>query len=580
MLILEKSSGNPFVCREFCLDLCTMDLEALSTRGQLNVTVPHMIQAMLAPMCDRLTIHQKMILKVAAVMGEVFNFDVLKQAYPMEPNDDAGKRINLDDEVAEMVQLKLLHRISNSELQEMAQLSLSQQFPPQFTYINGFMRDYQLSKCLTAHFDSLVKSIKAVDPSFTPEDLVPKETESDKNMISTMSNGQEKMFSESLFEGFLTKSGGKFKSWKERYFVLFYDKIWYFQSNKDVKTADLKGEIPLYSETQVQLIHTYSMHFLLVPSVGERQYEIHAKTAVDAETWVNAITRVVDNLRQSKMDTLNKRQSRVGPQMNSGSQSYTPEQMKQALVDSDAALQNSKVFRESVKEGYMLKRGDTVKSWKKRYFILFQDKIMYFKDKSNTGLVQGEIQLTQNTLCSEDKESGVGGFVICPQATGRKFFITAGDAAQASEWINAIVNQIKQSKGAEQKVANHSMKEGFLRKKGGTLGTWKSRFLILFGDKIQYFEDKHKAMTGQFDVSFFSSLSFRLHACIAPLFVVFVVAAFLLLPVSSFCLVVDGLLCCVLCLFCLFYLYFTLLLSHRFGRIQWLQLMTKTIAPS
>jgi hypothetical protein len=90
-------------------------------------------------------------------------------------------------------------------------------------------------------------------------------------------------------------------------------------------------------------------------------------------------------------------------------------------------------------------------------------------------------------------------------------------------------------------MAQHSAKEGYLRKKGGTLGNWSSRsdppttlhgtgavtysrlaasprilsrYFVLFHNKFQYFVDRHKAMTGEFNI--YSSTTVIKHHTTAP----------------------------------------------------------------
>jgi hypothetical protein len=64
------------------------------------------------------------------------------------------------------------------------------------------------------------------------------------------------------------------------------------------------------------------------------------------------------------------------------------------------------------------------------------------------------------------------------------------------------IRRLTASGGASQeggdKMALHSAKEGYLRKKGGTLGNWASRYFVLFHHKCQYFVNRHKGETGEF----------------------------------------------------------------------------------
>lgn len=71
-------------------------------------------------------------------------------------------------------------------------------------------------------------------------------------------------------EGYMTKKGLKFKTWKRRLFMLKGDKIWYFGSATD---TEAKGCILLTSKTQINIDETQKkkkIYMLLISSKGSK----------------------------------------------------------------------------------------------------------------------------------------------------------------------------------------------------------------------------------------------------------------------------------------------------------------------
>jgi hypothetical protein len=90
--------------------------------------------------------------------------------------------------------------------------------------------------------------------------------------------------------------------------------------------------------------------------------------------------------------------------------------------------------------GYLIKQGDVIRSWRKRWFVLSDDALHYFKDESQT-LVKGLIALASirsvAPVANRDKRSArAATFVI---ATGdRDWLIQADSEASRDAWVDAI----------------------------------------------------------------------------------------------------------------------------------------------
>jgi hypothetical protein len=99
------------------------------------------------------------------------------------------------------------------------------------------------------------------------------------------------------------------------------------------------------------------------------------------------------------------------------------------------------------KEGYLTKCGGTIKTWKKRWFVLKGDTLFYFKTPKDTDLT-GSIPLEADSECKEDVSSNVKEkkyyFTV---STAKRTFVIFSDKEQVTkEWVKAINEKIKEKK--------------------------------------------------------------------------------------------------------------------------------------
>eukprot|EP01126_Amoeba_proteus_P018378 TRINITY_DN1934_c0_g1_i7.p1 TRINITY_DN1934_c0_g1~~TRINITY_DN1934_c0_g1_i7.p1 ORF type:complete len:471 (-),score=100.78 TRINITY_DN1934_c0_g1_i7:221-1633(-) len=99
-------------------------------------------------------------------------------------------------------------------------------------------------------------------------------------------------------EGFLTKQGGSYKTWKRRWFVLKGQNLYYFKTKKDVEHT---GVIVLTKESFVKrepsakkkncfAVGTVSRVFFMFPDVDKPS---------DTESWIQALQAVIQSLSPS-----------------------------------------------------------------------------------------------------------------------------------------------------------------------------------------------------------------------------------------------------------------------------------------
>lgn len=102
------------------------------------------------------------------------------------------------------------------------------------------------------------------------------------------------------------------------------------------------------------------------------------------------------------------------------------------------------------KEGYLTKCGGTIKTWKKRWFVLKGDTLFYFKTPKDTDLT-GSITLEPDSECKEDlaRNKAEKGRYYFTLSTSKRVFVIYSDKEQVSkEWVKAINEKIKKSDGS------------------------------------------------------------------------------------------------------------------------------------
>eukprot|EP00742_Colponemidia_sp_Colp-10_P000606 GILJ01000662.1.p1 GENE.GILJ01000662.1~~GILJ01000662.1.p1 ORF type:complete len:128 (-),score=12.14 GILJ01000662.1:137-520(-) len=99
------------------------------------------------------------------------------------------------------------------------------------------------------------------------------------------------------------------------------------------------------------------------------------------------------------------------------------------------------------KEGYLTKQGGFVKNWKRRYFVLRDNVITYFKTPTSTS-PQGIIPLDQclAVKSADDVINKCCSFIV--SIPGRTYYILAESDEERDEWIRAVGRSIVVYSGA------------------------------------------------------------------------------------------------------------------------------------
>ncbi|XP_054571946.1 pleckstrin homology domain-containing family H member 1 [Eptesicus fuscus] len=97
--------------------------------------------------------------------------------------------------------------------------------------------------------------------------------------------------------------------------------------------------------------------------------------------------------------------------------------------------------RESLeKSGYLLKMGSRVKTWKRRWFVLRQGQILYYKSPSDIiRKPQGQVDL--NSRCQIVREEGAQTFQLVSEK--KTYYLTADSPCLLEEWIRVLQRLLK-----------------------------------------------------------------------------------------------------------------------------------------
>lgn len=496
-LIEEKARGSPLIAKSLVIffqkkgllevldenmvvlspTLCPSkkereDMEAAGNPKGLVCQLPLSLAAMESQRVDRLTLPQQHILKVGSVIGNIFPWSCVNLCYPLDRTDLDRP---LEDELVELVELGVIE-----EVVEPGGVSEGN-----YRFSSGTMRDTLLSRLLSGHQAMLVAKIKTNSDIFSVKDT--------EDRGETLEE-HKKLFQESLFEGTLNKRGGRIKTWKSRYFVLYTEKLIYYKDENAIsKNGGIKGEIGLHHDTKIECHLSGKQNmFAIIPAASQGNhvtFELYGRNQTEVVRWIRAIENQL--VAKRKEYDASHGQSISGFARGTFSSRMTDFRTSQIQAELEKEVPVPKVIKESKREGFMMKRGDSIKTWKKRYFILANGTLDYYQT-NNIKTRKGSITIYR-TASVEVVQDVKFSFSISTEMGGRRYFITAKDQEDVDGWIQDLTAAMKEAGASkEEKVTLHSVLEGKLRKKGGPLGQWRKRHFVLLNDKLQYFDDEGK----------------------------------------------------------------------------------------
>jgi len=231
-------------------------------------------------------------------------------------------------------------------------------------------------------------------------------------------------------KGYLNKKGsghlGVGTGWKKRFFCLTEKGLDYYE---DVTLSNKKGTIDLQSITEIK---SNEKKIELQDKKG-RLWQLEAADELEAQNWHQVIQWQI----------------------------------------------HGKVLH----EGFMTKRGAKIKSWKRRYFILRDTKILdYYEDDSQKKLL-GKIELMKIRLISRGTRKEFGkDYIMLVSTKPRNWVFSCNDESDLENWIGHLERAVP---GAKRLITT---KEGGLFILDGTTTNWVSRYFALCRGWLFIFE--------------------------------------------------------------------------------------------
>jgi hypothetical protein len=93
------------------------------------------------------------------------------------------------------------------------------------------------------------------------------------------------------------------------------------------------------------------------------------------------------------------------------------------------------------KEGFLTKQGGSIKTWKRRWFVLKGKRLVYFKTRNDLEAT-GVIELEQDSFVKDEKDKKKR-FMFSVGTSRRVFFIVADNEKDMQSWIESIKRNIE-----------------------------------------------------------------------------------------------------------------------------------------
>lgn len=166
--------------------------------------------------------------------------------------------------------------------------------------------------------------------------------------------------------------------------------------------------------------------------------------------------------------------------------------MAASLPIGDAALDQNlsdgfhSYLSKAIKSGFLKKLGGApLKSvWQRRWFVLFEDRLNYFKNSNQNSRLKGSISMKDCTIRDTPTQffgNSTENFSFALVTPNRTYFVLARCREEYDDWRQTITNQIN-------KMSSYQQLTGYLTKLGKIRKNWKKRWFVLDGWNLHYYE--------------------------------------------------------------------------------------------
>jgi hypothetical protein len=221
---------------------------------------------------------------------------------------------------------------------------------------------------------------------------------------------------ERMKEGLLLKQNER-DVWQKRYFVLHGRYLHYFREQTDsypkgsLDTKSMQIVVPALDDTSKPC----EFHIKVVGS--NRVYILAANSIDDMFAWIHALRRGQLYYGKAKRDEKQKAAVELLPYKDMG---------------------------QPVLQGEVFKQGGKWKSWNKRFCVLNQAILFYFKQKPGpTDVPEGGVRITlcDVAVCKTSKKPNC--FSVITE--GRMFFMSCPSAKEMHDWMDGIIEVLERT---------------------------------------------------------------------------------------------------------------------------------------
>eukprot|EP01130_Rhizamoeba_saxonica_P002278 TRINITY_DN12116_c0_g1_i1.p1 TRINITY_DN12116_c0_g1~~TRINITY_DN12116_c0_g1_i1.p1 ORF type:complete len:1609 (-),score=370.52 TRINITY_DN12116_c0_g1_i1:51-4877(-) len=252
---------------------------------------------------------------------------------------------------------------------------------------------------------------------------------------------------EHLLQGYLRKQKpGLIKSWDTRWFKLVGSKVYYFISKEhsnSLACINLEDVIEIVPKSGKC---TFSV------SMPNRDFILKATSEKIMMEWVHRLRETKENI------TLDRKSAQI---------KY---------------------------EGYLNKKNPFGVGWKKRWFYITEEDILYYKEKPSSSDVLGSVHMDKVFSVNESDQK----LQFHIDTDSRTFLLQARTVAEKTDWINYLNKSIPDDTDVllnderfDHLLETQNTLSGYLLKKNPNGVGWKKRWFDITGDSLCYYKEEN-----------------------------------------------------------------------------------------
>lgn len=291
-------------------------------------------------------------------------------------------------------------------------------------------------------------------------------------------------------EGWLEKKGSPSSKWHQRYFMLIGGMLTYHHGPKEPVcreefVVDVQYGDPEATTLEIEL------------ESGDSIF-VRAPSDVEQRMWMHALCDLVGKPSlfedDEGDDAVAAGTTGIAPLNNNHHEELKP----QTSTYSTAEV----LFGRRVKRGWLLKEGQFIKSWKRRFFVLDGDTLHYYEVEDGPPKGNG---IVMRVL----RNSSLANALDIHCLNGRIIKISADTKEESDDWFQALHEATASHNAAANEneaplLSKGKHQCGWLLKKGQQFKTWKRRYFMLERNRLVYYEAIEGDILGSgvvFDVS-------------------------------------------------------------------------------